>query len=192
MSYDADDEMPSIFLLRESDRQSILTVFNWTGKERSHQFSFSDLGLASSQYQVVDVFSPSPRIADDIDTLAIKLPPQSVRVFKILDASIAASAPSIQAKVPATCTVGKLTDFSAAPSSNGVPSISYRWDFGDGASAEGISAAHTYTHEGPFTARLTAEGIEGKPFEKEFPIACSGEIDTIFRPGVYRRYQERP
>src|SRR5271168_1586263 len=38
MTYAPEDEMPSVFLLRESKRQSILTVFNWTEKERKHDF----------------------------------------------------------------------------------------------------------------------------------------------------------
>ena len=30
MNYAPEDEMPTLFLLRESKRQSILAVFNWT------------------------------------------------------------------------------------------------------------------------------------------------------------------
>ena len=45
MSYAAEDEMPSVFLLRESKRQSILAVFNWTEKERKHELSFSEIGI---------------------------------------------------------------------------------------------------------------------------------------------------
>lgn len=33
--------------------------------------------------------------------------------------------------------------------------ISYRWDFGNGASASGITATHTYTTEGTYTVTLT-------------------------------------
>jgi hypothetical protein len=37
MNYTPEDSMPSIFLLQESKRQAILTVFNWTEKQRHHQ-----------------------------------------------------------------------------------------------------------------------------------------------------------
>src|SRR5262249_16343520 len=37
MNYAPTDEMPSIFLLRESKRQAMLTVFNWTEKPTEHK-----------------------------------------------------------------------------------------------------------------------------------------------------------
>ena len=45
MTYEPEDGQPSIFLLRQSPRQSILTVFNWTDGPRSHSLSLTDLGL---------------------------------------------------------------------------------------------------------------------------------------------------
>ena len=57
MSYAPEDEMPSVFLLRESKRQSILAVFNWTEKERKYEFPLSELGLTGARNQVLDVFA---------------------------------------------------------------------------------------------------------------------------------------
>ncbi len=63
MSYSPEDEMPSTFLLRESKRQSILTVFNWTAKERTRQFTFSALGLAGNmRFQAF--WAMQPRLAE--------------------------------------------------------------------------------------------------------------------------------
>ncbi|HYA26031.1 MAG TPA: glycoside hydrolase family 36 protein, partial [Terriglobales bacterium] len=45
MTYSADDEQPSIFLLHEDKRQSMLAVFNWTENPRSHEFKLEELGL---------------------------------------------------------------------------------------------------------------------------------------------------
>ena len=50
MSYAAADQQPSIFYLRESDRQSILTVFNWTDGPRTHTVRLADLGLAAIRH----------------------------------------------------------------------------------------------------------------------------------------------
>ena len=46
MSYEPEDEQPSIFFLPEGPRQSILTVFNWTSTTRSHTVKLADLGLS--------------------------------------------------------------------------------------------------------------------------------------------------
>ena len=49
-----------------------------------------------------------------------------------------------------------LVTFSASASSDSDGTIaSYHWNFGDGSSASGVSAAHTYTQAGQFTAMLT-------------------------------------
>ncbi len=45
MSYAAADHQPSIFLLHEDARQSILTVFNWTEETRERKLSREELGL---------------------------------------------------------------------------------------------------------------------------------------------------
>jgi alpha-galactosidase len=71
-----------------------------------------------------------------------------------------------------------------------VPALAYRWDFGDGTSAEGASVTHTYTHAARYTVHVNVEGIEGVPFEKDFSVAVTGTVDTIFRPELYQRYQE--
>src|SRR5581483_8624795 len=58
MTYAPEDELPSIFVLHESKRQSILTVFNWTEKERQHQLKFSDLDLpTTSSLEISDLLS---------------------------------------------------------------------------------------------------------------------------------------
>ena len=182
-----------MFLLRESNRQSILAVFNWTEKEREHNFSWSDLfssqGLASHN-TVSDVFGPSGTIAENQASLSLKLPPDSVRMVKIIDTSIPASAPAVNLQAAATLEAGKPATLSAQDAAGSVPALSYRWDFGDGTSAEGSSVTHSYTHAGNFTIHLMAEGIEGVPLEKSLTVSVTGAIDNIFRPELYQRYKE--
>src|SRR5262249_10431901 len=45
LSYRPEDEQPSVFFLKESARQSILTVFNWTRESRSRTVTLAELGL---------------------------------------------------------------------------------------------------------------------------------------------------
>ena len=58
MTYEPEDEQPSIFFLQESPRQAILTVFNWTKTSRSHTLKLADLGLpAEHTFRALDVLN---------------------------------------------------------------------------------------------------------------------------------------
>jgi alpha-galactosidase len=193
MTYAPEDELPSVFLLRESKRQSILAVFNWTEKEREHKFLFSDLFFSpalATHNTVSDVFGTGGVIAQNQASLSLTLPPHSVRMMKIIDTSIAASAPSVNVQAPEKIETGKPVTLSAEDAPGSVPVLSYRWDFGDGTGAEGSSVTHSYTHAGNFTINLTAEGIDGVLLEKTLTVSATGEIDNIFRPELYQRYKE--
>jgi hypothetical protein len=192
MSYTLEDEMPSVFLLRESQRQAILAVFNWTEKERKHEFKLSDLGLTTDRNLVVDVFAPGSVMAENVHSLSLSLAPQSVRVIKILDTSIAAAAPVIEVAIPEKIEAGKTVMLSAQDSADHVPALGYHWDFGDGTGADGMAVTHTFTHAANYAIHLRGEGIEGVPFEKDYPVAVTGTVDTIFRPELYQRFQEKP
>jgi PKD repeat protein/uncharacterized protein YgiM (DUF1202 family) len=77
------------------------------------------------------------------------------------DVAIQAPAPSNQAPTaafsgPATGLVGEQLSFDASGSNDPDGSIAaYAWDFGDGASAQGVQATHVYTAAGSYTVRLT-------------------------------------
>lgn len=187
MSYAPEDEMPSEFLLRESKRQSILTVFNWTDKERRHSFDLTQIVLnpeIGSHSSVVDVFS-GEKLPLSGATISLTLAPHSVRMLKIVDTSVAASAPSIDVQAPKQAVNGQDANFAAISNEGGVPAISYHWDFGDGTNEDGAAVSHSYTHTGTFNVNFSAEGIEGVQFEKTFPVNVRGTIDTVFRPEQY-------
>src|ERR1700722_13225630 len=58
MSYEPEDEQPSVFFLRQSNRQSMLTIFNWTNCARSHPLKLADLGLpAGHSFVATDVLA---------------------------------------------------------------------------------------------------------------------------------------
>ncbi|HVT97732.1 MAG TPA: glycoside hydrolase family 36 protein, partial [Acidobacteriaceae bacterium] len=55
MSYRPEDLEPSIFLLREDDRQTILTIFNWSEKPTTHDLTLAELGLRATAYDATDI-----------------------------------------------------------------------------------------------------------------------------------------
>ncbi len=192
MSYTQQDGMPSIFLLKESKRQAILTVFNWTEKPTEHSFDLAGtLGLPLHGHtQVLDVFG-SDVARENLDTLAFQLPPHSVKVLKIVDTSIVRAAPTVTLHGAEEIEVGKATQFSAETDRAGVPVVKYHWDFGDGTVADAAVVNHAYTHAGQFTTHLLAEGLDGLPFEKSVSIKVTGEVNTRFAPSTKKRYQEK-
>src|SRR5580704_2051252 len=55
MSYDEADEQPSVFVVHEGTRQTMLAVFNWTEKPRTHTFTAAQLGLRpEGSYAAID------------------------------------------------------------------------------------------------------------------------------------------
>ena len=193
MDYAPEDSLPSIFLLRESKRTAILTVFNWTDHERDHEIRFSVIGLqAGGHNRVSDIFNPAHSLASNAEQMILRLPPRCVRMFKIEDTSIPKTEPSITAAVPAEAETGKSVPVTASANPDGAPVLSYSWDFGDGTSAQGAAVTHAYTHAGDFTLRLSAEDIEGMRSEREFHVSVKGKIETRFHPSQIQRPPTQP
>src|SRR5208283_1868427 len=90
LTYADKDEQPSVFLLHEDQRQSMLAVFNWAGQPSSHTFTLSDLDLpAGRSYKFSDTFGQDQPLATDHETLRIdNQPAHTVKLIKIIDTSI--------------------------------------------------------------------------------------------------------
>jgi hypothetical protein len=191
MTYRSEDQMPSVFLLREDEHQSMLAVFNWTEQATSHTFTTADLKLpAGGQYQGFDVLDGQKPVAINNGSLALEnQPPHSVRLIKIVNAAVPAAAPTIIEQVPPTAKMGESLSYVARADDKGVPAVGYHWDFGDGIKLDGPSVHHTYTVEGARTVRLTVDGIDGVPAEKTFTVNVSGSaINTLFTPTENQRW----
>jgi alpha-galactosidase len=193
MNFAPEDAQPSIFFLKEDDRQSILTVFNWTEKDRDHSIDLATAGLpASGQYAVTDVLDnvldsqKGAAVASGV--LAFHQPPHSVRVFKIVDAHVPAVVPALKTEHPSTGNAGSTLAF-AAHSTGGDAVLSYHWDFGDGVTTEGGEVKHTYTEPGEFNVHLTATGLSGLNAEDKFQLRISGHMPTTFNPQSIKRAQ---
>ena len=179
ITYADKEEQPSVFLLREDQRQSILAVFNWTEQPSSRTFSLSDLKLPTGHsYELVDSFAPDRPLVMNHETLRLEnQPAHSVKMIKIIDASIPAAAPSIAFKVPSQAKISEEIEFSSIASKDKVPALAYRWVFGDGVTADGSTVTHAYTAAGKYTVQFTAEGLDGKSAEKIFSIEVSGTMN---------------
>ncbi len=198
MTYAPEDGQPSIFFLREDQRQAILTVFNWTNTVRAHTLRLTDLRLpADHTFAATDVLNQSETVT--LEDGAVRLenqPPQSVRVIKLIDTSVAAAAPTVTAQVPTAANAGEtiiLTAFStlsAQGDAGAVPAVAYHWDFGDGTSADSPKVSHAYTRAGEFTIRLTVDGVEGVPAQKNFSVKVTGNLRAHSNLTDNRRFIE--
>ncbi len=193
MSYEPEDEQPSIFFLQESPRQAILTVFNWTKTSRSHTVKLADLGLpAGHTYTALDVLDHSAQVALDGDTVRIENQlPESVRVIKFIDSNVSPSAPTVKAQVPAAAKAGDTIYLSAQADAGGVPATGYHWDFGDGNSADGPRVSYTYTRATHFTIRLTVDGVDGVPAVQTFSVEVTGNLRALPKLTDNRRFKDR-
>ncbi len=189
MNFAAEDAQPSIFFLKEENRQSILTVFNWTDKERDHSIDLTTAGLpATGQYTVTDVLEKQEMPVPTSGVLAIHQPAHSVRVLKIVDARIPAVAPTVATDHPSEANAGAMLKF-AAHGKGGAAVLSYRWDFGDGVTVEGSEVNHAYTMPGEYSVHLTATGLGGLSGDDHFQVRISGHMPTTFDPPNIKRYQ---
>jgi hypothetical protein len=192
MTYNPEDGQPSIFLLRQSPRQSMLTIFNWTDRPRSRSLSLKELGVTSSSTLVATgVMDSSSSFALEGDAIRLaNQPPQSAVVIKLVDTAVAKAAPKVTVRVPSRAKVGELIALSAQADPDGVPALHYHWDFGDGTISEGPNVSHCYTRATDFTVRLTVEGPDDVPYEQSFSIAATGELKPTPELRLNRRFEQ--
>jgi alpha-galactosidase len=192
MTYEPEDGQPSIFLLRQSPRQSMLTVFNWTDGPRSHTLNLADLGIPVSPTMVATGVMDSSSIFA-LEGGAVRLQnqtPQSVVVIKLVDTAVAKTAPTVTARIPSQSKVGETIAFSAQANPDGVPVIGYHWDFGDGTISEGSNVSHCYTRAADFIVRLTVDGPDDAPYQQSFSIGVTGELKPTPQLRANRRFEQ--
>jgi hypothetical protein len=190
MTYRPEDKMPSIFLLKETPRQQILTVFNWTEEPRSHTLGLGDLGLKTNgSYTSTDVLRGGS-VPMESGTLTFTLPPHSVRMLKLIDGSVPELATVFEAHAPEAAPIGDLVEFRASESSADAPVLKYHWDFGDGVSADGADVSHAYTYASQYTVTATGTGLNGRTAQKTLGISVTGKIPTGYRLDLKVRYSD--
>ena len=193
MSYLPEDRQPSVFFLKESSRQNILTIFNWTEKARTHTVTLASLGLdATGSYSVTGVFNTTQTSISTKEPLVVSQPAHSVRALKIIDTAIPARPPVVRTNRPSAAKAGETISFAATAGASSDPVLSYQWDFGDGVSLKGAQVTHAYTHEGNYAVKLTAIGLDGLAANDSFQLQVSGAIATRFVPKDNQRYKAIP
>ena len=188
MTYRAADLQPSIFLLKETARQSILTVFNWSEQPQAHSLDRAVLGLnVAADYSVTELLTPNGSTVPLAAALSINQPAHSVRLFRIVNNGTASRPPAMTVSVEQSGKVGDPVRFTASSPDEDNPALEYTWDFGDGVTGKGQNAAHTYTHAGSYTAHLHARGFSTEPFAQAYTVTITGAIATNFAPEKKRR-----
>jgi alpha-galactosidase len=192
LTYDPEDGQPSLFLLRQSPRQSILTVFNWTDRSRSRSLRLTDLGLPTgSTMAATAVMDSSAAFALEGGTIRLEnQSPQSAVVIKLVDTAVTKIAPKVTARVPSQSNAGETINFSALADPDGVPALGYQWDFGDGTISQGSNVSHCYTSVADFIVRLTVDGPDDAPYERSFRLRVSGELKPTPELRANRRFEQ--
>jgi hypothetical protein len=189
MTYLPADTQPSIFVLKEDNRQSVLTIFNWTEQPRSHTISLHDLGLPSeAPYSATDILrGGAVKIGKGVLTIA--QPAHSVRMFKLVDTSKKQEAPEFTVQSVSTASAGEPLTFSASATGNQEPALRYTWDFGDGISEEGAEIPHAYTRPAQYTVTVTALGLNGIKSTKTMHVTVTGFVPTVYNPAAKERFE---
>jgi hypothetical protein len=191
MTYEPEDGQPSIFLVRQSLRQSMLTAFNWTDRPRSRSLSLADLGLPASSTMVATGVMDSNAVALEGGAIRIEnQSPESAIVIKLVDTAVARTAPTVTARVPSQSKVGETIAFSARADPAGVPALGYHWDFGDGTISERSNVSHCYTRAADVIVRLTVDGPDDVPYEQSFSIGVTGELKPTPELRANRRFEQ--
>ncbi|RRA49829.1 alpha-galactosidase [Acidipila sp. EB88] len=193
MSYAQEDKQPSLFLLKESSRQTIVSVFDWTEAARAHTLSREQLGLApGATYTVADILDPFSTPQPLQSSLVITQPAHSVRMVKIMRSDAASAAPGVSLHIDSTGKAGATLTFRAAALDEHEPVLRYLWQFGDGVVAEGFDVTHAYTHAGTYTVQVKAKGLSGAAAEMHQSITVTGAIATRFLPERKERFVPTP
>lgn len=188
MTYQKEDLQPSIFELKESSRQTIVAIFNWTTSSRTHELPLSELGLANGHpYEMVDLLTPSSSSVRVEGALHITQPLHSVRLLKIIDSSVSEQKPVAKILASTDVKTGADVSFNAENAKENNPVIVYRWNFGDGTTLDGQHITHTYTRPGKYDVTLTAVGLGEVTATSTTTLSVMGNMSTRFHPETQRR-----
>ena len=175
------DEQPSVFLLKESERQSMLTIFNWTDREQKRAIKLTGLGLKEpDKYRIVEVFGDQSCCSGSSDTLSLVQKPHSVRMLKLIDESLPAVQPPFEIRSASSAKAGQTLSFKAAASSPQAPVLTCHWDFGDGTSMDGMEVQHAFTHAGEYDVQATVTGLDAITNRRTLTVDVSGDVPTRF------------
>lgn len=132
---DADRPLDVTWDFGDGGTASGLTATHAFERPGTHTVSFSASNTAGN--------------ASQSTTVTVERPPEPPRIASVRT-------------TPDSITVGTPVQFSSAATGSG--SLTYNWNFGDGASATGSSPTHTYNSPGKYSARLRVSNEAGSEF----------------------------
>lgn len=91
-----------------------------------------------------------------------------------------ASLQAVIAAAPLSGTAPFTVDFNATSSTGSI--TSFQWNFGDGSTATGSLASHTYTNAGTYAAKLTVTNSTGQASTTTISVAADAPIDQPLPP----------
>jgi PKD repeat protein len=127
-------------------------------------------------------------------SFATSVPAQSITLYVVAAGGTANQPPvAVATATPSSGTAPLPVTFSGSGSSDPDGSIaSYAWTFGDGSSASGISASHTYVSAGTYTAKLTVTDNLGATGSKNLTITATGDASAINAPSGLSASASKP
>jgi len=157
--------------------------------------NFAAAGSAQAwQLTSANAITRLPDINFGGSTFATSVPAQSITLY-VIGAGGTANQPPVAAAsaTPASGTVPLSVSFDGTGSNDPDGSIaSYAWTFGDGSSAAGISASHTYIGAGTYTARLTVTDNLGATGSKDVTITATTDANVINAPSGLTASASKP
>jgi hypothetical protein len=191
MSYAPKDLQPSRFWVRESARQGLLAIFNWTESAKTREIDLRRLGLAGSGWKIAEAFA-----ADGVTmaggSIRVAQPAHSVRLIRLVDENAAVHAPAIAIRADEKAGVGQPIQFQVSAQGDDNPLLRYRWDFGDGTGSDAEHPEHTYTYAGSYAVTVTAETVDGPKAKTERTVEVRGVLNTRFAPSKSRTEKRAP
>jgi alpha-galactosidase len=186
LTYSKPDTQPSLFLLKEDARQSILTVFNWTDAAHQRNLNLADLGIKNPHLQITEIFG-AKNFTTTPAAIAFDQPAHSVRMFKLIDTTLPATPLTFDPHSEKSGRAGETLTFTASRVPDAAPALTLHWDFGDGTTGEGLILHHAYTQSSDYTVRATATGLDATTATKTFTVKITGNINTRFVPSEKKR-----
>jgi PKD repeat protein len=142
-------------------------------------------------FRASNLLHPDETVTLATDTLKIENPPESVRVIKIIDSNIPATAPEVTLEVPADVKAGEAFTVFALADDKATPAVDYTWDFGDGTPASGQRATHTYTSAGSYFVTVRVRGVDGLAYERKSKVTVTGNLKPYPNLEDNRRYRDQ-
>jgi hypothetical protein len=188
MTYAPSDLQPSVFLLQENSRQSILTLFNWSDVELKRKIDLGSLGFRHpGDDRIADVLGDPACCKPGSAAIEIVQQPHSVRMLKIVDGSVPEAPPPFDIRAASAAGAGAPVRFEAAALSSDAPLLTCHWDFGDGSAGDGMIVEHAFTHAGDYEVRSSVTGVGATANRKVFKVTVTGDVATRFDPAEKKR-----